>query len=154
MLRDGWIGRIFIRKAKRLCYTTSRMKVIIIYRPNSEHGRLVDEFIHEFNARSEGLHRLEVVNIDSREGDALANLYGLVQYPAVLVVQTDGSLQKSWEGGEMLPLVNEAPAIVTEEANSLVGDSTAPLCYNCGNQTQRAGSCYVCSSCGSTTGCS
>ncbi len=32
--------------------------------------------------------------------------------------------------------------------------STAPLCYNCGNQTQRAGSCYVCSSCGSTTGCS
>jgi ribonucleoside-diphosphate reductase alpha chain len=33
-------------------------------------------------------------------------------------------------------------------------DSTAPLCYSCGNQTQRAGSCYVCSSCGSTTGCS
>jgi len=33
-------------------------------------------------------------------------------------------------------------------------DNTAPLCYNCGNQTQRAGSCYVCSSCGSTTGCS
>ncbi|MEO8105505.1 MAG: vitamin B12-dependent ribonucleotide reductase [Candidatus Saccharibacteria bacterium] len=32
--------------------------------------------------------------------------------------------------------------------------SPAPLCYNCGNQTQRAGSCYVCSSCGSTTGCS
>lgn len=33
-------------------------------------------------------------------------------------------------------------------------DSTAPLCYNCGNQTQRAGSCYVCTACGSTTGCS
>lgn len=30
----------------------------------------------------------------------------------------------------------------------------APLCFNCGNQTQRAGSCYVCTSCGSTTGCS
>jgi ribonucleoside-diphosphate reductase alpha chain len=30
----------------------------------------------------------------------------------------------------------------------------APICYNCGNQTQRAGSCYVCTSCGSTTGCS
>ncbi len=33
-------------------------------------------------------------------------------------------------------------------------DDTAPICYNCGNQTQRAGSCYVCASCGSTTGCS
>ena len=33
-------------------------------------------------------------------------------------------------------------------------DDAAPLCYNCGNQTQRAGSCYVCTACGSTTGCS
>ncbi len=33
-------------------------------------------------------------------------------------------------------------------------DESAPLCFNCGNQTQRAGSCYVCTSCGSTTGCS
>lgn len=33
-------------------------------------------------------------------------------------------------------------------------DSDAPLCYNCGNQTQRAGTCFVCTSCGSTSGCS
>jgi ribonucleoside-diphosphate reductase alpha chain len=35
-----------------------------------------------------------------------------------------------------------------------IGDASAPLCYNCGNQTQRSGTCYVCTSCGSTTGCS
>jgi ribonucleoside-diphosphate reductase alpha chain len=52
------------------------------------------------------------------------------------------------------PAVNEAPAMVSSDAKATVNDSTAPLCYNCGNQTQRAGSCYVCSSCGSTTGCS
>jgi ribonucleoside-diphosphate reductase alpha chain len=39
-------------------------------------------------------------------------------------------------------------------AKKVVHDDAAPLCFNCGNQTQRAGSCYVCSSCGSTTGCS
>jgi ribonucleoside-diphosphate reductase alpha chain len=33
-------------------------------------------------------------------------------------------------------------------------DPSAPLCYSCGNQTQRAGSCYVCQACGSTSGCS
>ncbi len=33
-------------------------------------------------------------------------------------------------------------------------DESAPMCYNCGNQTQKAGTCYVCTSCGSTTGCS
>jgi ribonucleoside-diphosphate reductase alpha chain len=30
----------------------------------------------------------------------------------------------------------------------------APFCYSCGNVMQRSGSCYVCSSCGSTSGCS
>jgi ribonucleoside-diphosphate reductase alpha chain len=32
--------------------------------------------------------------------------------------------------------------------------SVAPLCASCGNTTQRAGSCYVCTVCGSTSGCS
>lgn len=52
------------------------------------------------------------------------------------------------------PPVSEAPAIAKEEEQLPAPDSTAPLCYNCGNQTQRSGSCYVCTSCGSTTGCS
>jgi ribonucleoside-diphosphate reductase alpha chain len=30
----------------------------------------------------------------------------------------------------------------------------APMCYQCGDSMQRAGSCYVCSSCGATSGCS
>jgi ribonucleoside-diphosphate reductase alpha chain len=30
----------------------------------------------------------------------------------------------------------------------------APLCYQCGNTMQRAGSCFVCGSCGTTSGCS
>jgi ribonucleoside-diphosphate reductase alpha chain len=48
-----------------------------------------------------------------------------------------------------------APAAAKVEVPKAVkNDNTAPLCYNCGNQTQRSGSCYVCTSCGSTTGCS
>jgi ribonucleoside-diphosphate reductase alpha chain len=30
----------------------------------------------------------------------------------------------------------------------------APYCYSCGDAMQRAGSCYVCGSCGTTSGCS
>ena len=52
------------------------------------------------------------------------------------------------------PSVSEAPAIASADAKATVADASAPLCYNCGNQTQRSGSCYVCTSCGSTTGCS
>ncbi|MDQ5963540.1 MAG: ribonucleoside-diphosphate reductase alpha chain [Patescibacteria group bacterium] len=46
-----------------------------------------------------------------------------------------------------------APA-ASGKGSKAIKDTTAPLCYNCGNQTQRSGSCYVCTSCGSTTGCS
>jgi ribonucleoside-diphosphate reductase alpha chain len=47
----------------------------------------------------------------------------------------------------------EAPT-PSQQPAAAKADDTAPLCYNCGNQTQRAGSCYVCTACGSTTGCS
>jgi ribonucleoside-diphosphate reductase alpha chain len=54
------------------------------------------------------------------------------------------------------PKVEEPKVAATtvEAPKSIKKDDTAPMCYNCGNQTQKAGSCYVCSSCGSTTGCS
>ncbi len=48
----------------------------------------------------------------------------------------------------------EVKTTVSPTVTSKPDSSAAPLCYNCGNQTQRAGSCYVCTSCGSTTGCS
>ncbi|MEY2468738.1 MAG: ribonucleoside-diphosphate reductase alpha chain [Actinomycetota bacterium] len=43
-----------------------------------------------------------------------------------------------------------APKMAAPKQNEVI----APLCYSCGNEMQRAGSCYVCGSCGSTSGCS
>jgi ribonucleoside-diphosphate reductase alpha chain len=73
-----------------------------------------------------------------------------VQVTAVLAAEEPAHTPNSSS-----PAVSEAPGL-SESADDtqLVKDAAAPLCYNCGNQTQRAGSCYVCSSCGSTTGCS
>lgn len=53
---------------------------------------------------------------------------------------------------EKVDLIDEKQAVPEKLAKIL--DLNAPLCINCGNQTQRSGSCYVCSACGSTTGCS
>jgi ribonucleoside-diphosphate reductase alpha chain len=47
----------------------------------------------------------------------------------------------------------EAAMIDVRPAGEAANEN-APLCYSCGNTMQRAGSCYVCSSCGSTSGCS
>jgi ribonucleoside-diphosphate reductase alpha chain len=41
---------------------------------------------------------------------------------------------------------------ITDRPTAKVLD--APLCYQCGSKMQPAGSCYVCGTCGSTSGCS
>jgi ribonucleoside-diphosphate reductase alpha chain len=46
---------------------------------------------------------------------------------------------------EQKPLATKKP---------LPSTGSSPLCTVCGNMTQRAGSCYVCTSCGATSGCS
>ena len=65
------------------------------------------------------------------------------------VIQTEDKVIKTEERAEAV--VNKRVEI---ESTKNVYDDSAPLCFNCGNKTQRAGSCYVCSACGSTTGCS
>ncbi|HEX4773964.1 MAG TPA: hypothetical protein VH234_00390 [Candidatus Saccharimonadales bacterium] len=81
------------------------MKVLVLYRPNSDHARIIDNFIRDFKQRYAET-RLEVLNIDSRDGIATASLYDVMQYPAILVLQNDGYLQKSWIG-EQVPLLDE-----------------------------------------------
>lgn len=81
------------------------MKVLILYRPHSEHARTVEEYVHEFQMRNRD-HRLEMVDVETRDGSATASLYDVMQYPAILVTQDDGYLQRSWHG-ETLPLMDE-----------------------------------------------
>jgi hypothetical protein len=84
------------------------MKVLVLYRPNSEHGRVVEEFVRDLQRRVTSAATLEVMNVDSREGSATASLYDVMQYPAVLVLQTDGVLHKFWQGtAEVPPLLDE-----------------------------------------------
>jgi len=54
--------------------------------------------------------------------------------------------------GVEVPPADHAATIPETPVRSEVSD--APYCYSCGNEMQRAGSCYVCSSCGTTSGCS
>ncbi len=98
---------------------------------------------------------LDYLSFDDRLELGLASIDDMPDTQTTLLEATDGrQLSADSQPQPASPPVNEAPAMPTADAKMMVGDSTAPLCYNCGNQTQRAGSCYVCGSCGSTTGCS
>lgn len=88
------------------------MKVLVLYRPNSEHGRSVESFIRDFKYQHEAnANHLDVTDIDTREGVATASLYDIMQYPAILILADDGSLIKSWEG-ESLPLMDELASYI------------------------------------------
>jgi ribonucleoside-diphosphate reductase alpha chain len=51
------------------------------------------------------------------------------------------------------PVAEPVAKSVAEDAEA-IRLIDAPLCFNCGNKMRPAGSCYVCESCGSTSGCS
>jgi hypothetical protein len=80
------------------------MKVVMLYRPNSEHARRAEEFVREFN-RNYVNYKLELVDLNTRDGAATASLYDVMQYPALLALTNDGQLLKEWEGS--FPLINE-----------------------------------------------
>ncbi len=81
------------------------MRLTILYRPDSEHARATETFIHDFQARNPAI-RLDILNVDSREGIAMASLYDIMQRPAILALAGDGRLLKYWEGPE-LPLMDD-----------------------------------------------
>lgn len=81
------------------------MKLVILYRPKSEHARPIETFMRDFTHRY-GDIKLEVIDVDSREGAALCSLYDIMRYPGILAMAGDGSLLKHWEGEE-LPLMDE-----------------------------------------------
>jgi ribonucleoside-diphosphate reductase alpha chain len=67
------------------------------------------------------------------------------------IVTTELTEEEVREETNQIAFADVTPKVTTKSTKT---ESTAPMCYNCGNQTQRSGSCYVCTSCGSTTGCS
>ena len=81
------------------------MKIIILYHPQSDHSRIIEEYVHEFVARSPEVS-LEAISVDTRSGANMAQTYDVVQYPSMLAVRENGELAQAWQGLPM-PLMNE-----------------------------------------------
>jgi hypothetical protein len=84
------------------------MRLVVLYRPESEYSRIVEEFVTTYKRWHDG-DRLEILNYDSRDGSAVASLYDVQQQPAILALREDGSVLKTWEGSS-LPLQDEVAA--------------------------------------------
>lgn len=90
------------------------MKLLVLYRPNSEFARRVEGFVRDLQTMHNIDERhVQVLDFDSREGSATASLYDLMSQPALLVIGDDGGYVKDWQGPE-LPLLSEVAGYVVQ----------------------------------------
>jgi hypothetical protein len=80
------------------------MKIVALYRPKTEQEGKVLDFARDFKQLKN--KELNIVSLDTVEGDDMAKLYDIVQYPAFLAIKDDGQLEQLWQGDSM-PLMDE-----------------------------------------------
>lgn len=80
------------------------MRLLVIYKIKSEHARKTEEFISDF--KREYQKRVEILDIDTRDGMAMATIYDITRYPAILILRDDGQVIHQWQD-ETFPLMSE-----------------------------------------------
>jgi ribonucleoside-diphosphate reductase alpha chain len=116
--------------------------------------RLALDYLPQETRAELGIHTAE-----ERAASVAASSYGSA--PAAPAVDDDEELDvETMRGSVPVEAAHAAPAPVevrssTELIEAQQGTAAdAPLCLSCGVKMRPAGSCYVCESCGSTSGCS
>lgn len=82
------------------------MKIVILYRPESEHATEVETFVRDFQRRYEAGKRVEMKSLSTRDGATTASIYDVTAYPAIMALTDDGRPLNIWQG-RPLPLMDE-----------------------------------------------
>jgi len=90
------------------------MKLLVLYKARSEYRASVEGFIDDYKRNHPG-SKVEVLDIDHREGIAIASLYDVFSFPAILALRNDGTLIQMWEGIDQLPRVDDVTAYMLDE---------------------------------------
>ncbi len=80
------------------------MRVVMVWRDNTDYARSVTSWLEDFRRRTG--RELESMNPDTREGDSFVRIYDIVQYPTMIALSDDGREQKRWVGAT-LPMIDE-----------------------------------------------
>jgi len=80
------------------------MKVVVVYRQESDHAREVTNFLRDFSSQTGRV--IEEIDPDSREGDSFCRTYDIVEYPTLIAIDDSGVMQHLWRG-RPLPTINE-----------------------------------------------
>lgn len=80
------------------------MRIVCVWRRESDYGRMVEEWLTEFERRS-GVE-VETIDPDSRDGAGFCRAYDIVEYPTLVALDNDGGALAMWRG-QMLPTFDE-----------------------------------------------
>lgn len=80
------------------------MKVVIVYKDNSDHARAVIDFLRDFERQTS--HVIETLDPESSDGAQFCRAYDIVEYPSVIALSDDSIMQNMWRGLP-LPTISE-----------------------------------------------
>lgn len=81
------------------------MKTIVLYRPNSEHDTRVQNYARDFE-RQVG-KKLELTDVDTPAAVEVAKIHDIMQFPAILVTEDNGSFVQMWTDLDSWPTFSE-----------------------------------------------
>lgn len=88
------------------------MKIVVFYRPDSEHERRLQEFLHDLRRTHDIPEKnIQMMNLNTREGAAMASIYDVLSYPGIVVTDDFGAYIKGWE--KELPLMQEVASYIS-----------------------------------------
>lgn len=80
------------------------MRVVVVYKDHSDHGREVRDYIRDYQ-RFTGKN-IEEIDPESRDGESFCKAYGIVEYPTIMAIDNSGRMQQMWRG-RPLPLMDQ-----------------------------------------------
>ena len=80
------------------------MRVVVIYKDQTDYARTVDDYLRDFERQTGEV--LEVIDPDTSEGGDFCRTYDIVEYPSLVAISDDGTMQNLWRGLP-LPTISE-----------------------------------------------
>lgn len=87
------------------------MRVVIVFKDNTDHARPVLDFLRDFEYQTG--HTLETLDPDTPEGMLFCEAYGILEHPTIIATSDDGIMQNMWRGLP-LPTINEVSYYVQQ----------------------------------------
>lgn len=80
------------------------MKVVVVFKNDSDHARAVSDFLRDFQHQTG--HILGTLDPEARDGEQFCRAYDIVQYPTIIALSDDSVMQNAWSGLP-LPTISE-----------------------------------------------